>query len=139
VTPKAGQPSATATVTATAGETSPAPAVAINATTRRKIEALYSSDNWIRRRRVLFHAIYWKMALVTIILMVTLVTAVYRPTVITELMTTTLTVVVPALLLSISAEVATYVFGGNQDDKNKRENLPSPAPGDVPPVVPPAE
>lgn len=103
----------------------PAKAQAVSAATERKIEFLYTNDNWLVRRRILFHAIYWKILLVTATVIVSLFVAVFRTGAVASIIESLLTIVVPALLLSISAEVAAYVFGANQDDANKRANLSS--------------
>jgi hypothetical protein len=78
---------------------------------------LYSSDNWDRRRRLLFNLIWWKVALATAII----VFAAW-----TNSENAILQLALPALLTAIAAEATAYIFGANQDDANKREKLPPP-------------
>lgn len=91
-------------------------------------QVLYTNDNWTKRRRVLFRALYWQAATCVAVLAI----ALGAPLLIdvseafVSLAGTVLTVIVPSLVLGANASVATYVFGSNQDDKNKREHIPAP-------------
>ena len=80
-----------------------------------EVRQLYSNDNWAIRRKLLFRLIYGQCVAVLTIL----IAAIYR-----GIENSLLELAVPAMLTSISALATAYIFGSNQDDKNKREQLP---------------